>query len=478
MQKRLLTLLISVLALGVLIGAYFLVTKLDMGSADETTSAPVLSYSVAEIDRSTLYAMGFTYNGESFDLTLKEDATGWTLKGKESLPISNIAVASIVQHFEKMTSDFKIESPSEEKQKEYGFEKPSASVYFYDVNGRHEYIIGTQNTFNSMYYLTSSHDKTNVYLVAGEFMADLALEETDLIEVKQFASVSLDHEISLEFQNEDNHLVYKYYPDGKSGYLIKNSKWFLSINGGVEFPINEKTDTLLSEACKYFGFAECISYAEEDVEKYGLSNAVKLKIDYTSVTVTTDSETGTETSTESKESSAFLLGSKDENGFSYAKIESSPLIYITVSDVYDTVMNVNADKISEICTKYAVYADTSELSEVKITLGSELHTLNVTEEAGGVKYTINGKEIKKVDAETLLAAVSSIPFSATPESVPTLPKNSYLTLTLSTESKSTTASFTTFSDKFYGVTLDYTDALYVEAKYVNTISSLLEDILK
>ncbi len=481
MKKRIITLILSVLTLALLAGAYFLVTNLEENdtSENESTTDNVVSYYVSQIDRSSLYSMGFTYDGNSFDLTLKEDGTGWTLKGKEHLPISNVAVALMVQNFETMTTDFMIESPSEEKLKEYGFDTPTAKMYFYDKNGRHGFEIGVLNSFNSMYYVRASHDNQNVYLVHGDFMDDFKLGEMDLLEIQDFPTVSLTKEINLSLKTENDVLNFKFYPSGKSGHFAENSNWFLSINSNPEFPINEDIAKRLSEAVKYLGFAECISYDEKDIDKYGLTNPINVSIEYTSVLVETDSETGTNTTTETKEKHSFQLGNRDEDGFNYAKTDSSPLIYVTVSDIWSELCEFNRDTLTDIATGFVFNINTDEISEVSFVFDGKDHILKIEEDAIGVNYTVDGKKIQKSVAENFIKTFASLPWDTdkTKESASTA-ENLYLSIEIKSENSSSKASFTSFSDKFFGVTLDFSDKLLISSTKIEKITTAIEDLLK
>ncbi len=480
MNKRIVTLLSGILILGVLIAVFLLISNIDdEGDGESTTSPPVVSYYVSQIDRGSLYSMGFTYKENTFDLTLKQDGTGWLLKGKESLPISNVAVALMVQHFETMTTDFMIESPSEEKLKEYGFEDPTAEIYFYDKAGRHGFTVGVLNSFNSMYYIRSSHDSENVYLVRGDFMEDFMLEEKDLLQIEEIPQMSLSKDATITLQTEKDTLKYKYYASGKSGYLSKDAKWFLSINGGIEFPINEDIAKRLSESAGYLGFAECVSYSADDMEKYGLKNPVKLTAQYTSVTVETDSETGEEIKTESNENIAFILGSKDKDNYSYAMTENSPLIYVTVSDIFHELYDFDVTVPSKICTGYIFNTEKTEIDEVSFTYQEKDYILKISEDAVGMSYTLNESKIDKEKVLKFLEAIAVISWDTDKsKESSTATEKSVLKLTVKSEGSSSSAEFTGYSDKFFGVSLDFTDQLLVSEKSFEKITSSIDELIK
>ena len=477
MKKRIITLVASVLAVGILLALYFIVDNIDSKDPAESTQPPATSYTVAQIDRATVYALGYTYKEKSYDLSLKKDMTGWLLKSNEDLPISNVVMAYMIKHFELMTSDFKIESPSEQKLTEYGFDTPTAEIYFYDVNGRHGYTVGTLNTFNSMYYIKSTDDPDNVYLVQSDFMEYFTLDEMGLIQIYEVLSASLTKEITLEIFKGDDNLVYKYYPAGKSGVLSQTNSWFLSINGGAEFPINEKVAELLSESCGYFGFARCLSYSSDDIEKYQLKDPAKITLKYTNVTTTVDSETSQPITTETPQSHTFLLGGTDDNGYSYAMTEIEPLIYVTVSNIYSLLYGFDVNDISAICTGYISNANAEEITALKIEYNSKSYELKAVEGATGVGYYLNDKALTKDKAIGTVKACSVIPWDNDKSKIPsTTEQKTVLTVELSDGASTCKYILCTYSEEFYIVKTDFCDTLLVSAKAVDSIIDTIENL--
>lgn len=479
MKKRIITLVASVLIVGVLLASYFIVANLSGDDQDETTTPPVSSYTVAEIDRSSVYALGYTYNGRNYDLVLKDDLTGWTLKSNTSLPISNTVMAYMVKHFELMTSDFRIDAPSEQKLKEYGFDTPTAEIYFYDANGRHGYEVGVLNTFNSMYYIRSTNDPSTVFLVQGDFMEYFTLDEMGLIQIYEVMSASLTKEITLEILKGTDELVYKYYPGGKNGILSQSNSWFLSINGGVEFPINEKIAQLLSESCGYLGFAECLSYNSDDLKKYRLDDPVKVKLEYTNVTSTVDSETNETVTTEAPQSHTFLLGGTDENGYSYAMADGEPLIYVTISNVYSLLCEFDVKEIPAICTGYVSNVKSEDISSVKFSYKSKDYVLKCAEGATGIDYYINDTKISKDKATEAINSLSVISWDNDKAKVePTVEEKTLLTVELSDGVSTHKYIICAYSDDFYSVKTDFCESLLVSAKTVEGIISAIEKLIQ
>ena len=479
MKKRIITLVSALLAVSVLLASYFLVTSLEGEDENETTAPPPSSYTVAEIDRATVYAFGYTYKDKSYDLVLKEDMTGWTLKSNAKLPISNVTVAYMIKHFELMTSDFRIESPSEQKLTEYGFDEPAAEIYFYDKNGRHGYEVGVLNTFNSMYYIRSTDAPDKIFLVQSDFMEYFTLDEMGLIQIYEMMSASLTKDITLEIINGTDKLVYKYYPGGKNGILSQSNSWFLSINGGTEFPINEKIAQLLSESCKYPGFAECVSYSEDDIKKYGLDDPVKISLKYTNVTSTVDSETGQTVTTDTPQSHTFIIGGKDNDGYSYAMTENEPLIYVTVSDVYSLLYDFDSNDIPSICTGFASNVSANDITSVKLNYNSKSYELKAVEGATGTDYYLNDKRISKDVATKAVNALSVVPWDNDKTKVSaTTEEKTLLTVELSDGVSTHKYILCTYSEEFYTVKTDFCETLLVSANTVDSILSAVNDLTK
>lgn len=479
MKKRIITLVASVLTVGLLLAVYFVINRLGNEGADETTLPPATSYTVAEIDRSTVYAVGYTYNDKSYDLMLKDDLTGWVLDSNKTLPISNTVMAYMIKHFELMTSDFKIENPTEQKLKDYGFDKPTTEIYFYDAKGRHGFTVGILNTFNSMYYIRSTDDPSNVYLVQRDFMEYFTLDEMGLIQIYEVMSASLTKEITLEITQGTDKLVYKYYPGGKKSVLSQSNSWFLSINGGSEFPINEKVAEALSESCGYFGFAQCLSYSSDDLEKYELINPAKVSLKYTNVTTTLDSETNQYVTTETAQAHTFLLGGKDNDGYTYAMADGEPLIYVTVSSVYSLLYGFDTDNISSICSAYASNAKADDVTSVKFDYESNSYELKSVETATGSDYYLNNKKLAAKKATEAIKVLSVIAWDNDRSNVPSAgEEKAILTVELSDGASVHAYVICTYSDEFYAVKTDFCDDLLVSAKAVDSILDAVKNIIQ
>lgn len=408
MSKRVLKIVLLIVCAAILALAYFALTKIGSGDESDTTATPAISYTVAKVDLNTVFQFGYTYKGEEYSFRLNDAGDAWIWDSHEELPISNVKMALMLTYFSEMTSTLKLESIGSSERTEYGFDEPTLELFFKDNDGVYEYTVGITNTYNSMVYICSKSDPSTAYMVKSDFLEEYTSDSYELLQIEECGSLSTSENITLKIEKGEDKLVFNYYPTGKSDYISSACKWFLSINGGEEFPINEKLGSDLLSAFKVSIFAEVVTYDEEKYSDYGLEKKeCKVTLSGTQVTVSTDSSTGEESETKEACSFEFYLGSMDEDGFSYAMTDNSPLLYLTTSAVYDEMCSFDKSNINSIYSAYVWNVEADDVDEIVFTVGEKSYTLSISESAISVKYTVNGKEVSYDSVKTLIEAASA-----------------------------------------------------------------------
>lgn len=407
MSKRALKIVLLLVCAAVLVLAYFALTRMGTGEDSGTTATPAISYTVAKVDMNTVFQFEYTYKGEVYSFRLNKDEDGWIWDGHEDLPISNMKMALMLNHFSDMTSTLRLESIGEGERKEYGFDEPTLELRFKDNNGVHEYVVGITNTYNSMVYICSKSDTSTAYMVKSDFLEEYTSDSYELLQIEECGSLSTSESITLKIENGEDELVFNYYPIGKSGYISTGCRWFLSINGGEEFPINEELGGDLSSALKVAIFAEVITYDTEEYSKYGLDKKDrKVTVSGTQVKVSTDSSTGEETESKEVCSFEFYLGNTDDDGFSYAVTDNSPLLYLTTSAVYEEMYSFDKSNVASIYSAYIWNIDADDIDEITFTVGEKVYALTISESSSDISCTVNGKEVQYDSVKALVEAVS------------------------------------------------------------------------
>jgi len=480
MNKRVLKIVLLLVCAALLVCAYFLVSRLSDGEAEETTAPPAATHTVAKVDLNTVYQFGYTYEGKEYAFRLNEAEDGWVWDGDSTLPISNTKVAMMLTYFSEMKATISIDNLTSDKISEYGLDAPALEMFFKDGKGLHTFKVGIVNPYNSLAYIMSSTNESVAYMVASEFIDEFSCTIDGMLQIEGTDPFSLNESATVTLEKGDEKLVYTYYPSGKSNYISSNCNWFLSINGGEEFPINEELGAELSSALKASVFAEIITYDKEKYAQYGLAdNSLKVTVSGTNVTVSTDSSTGEQTETKKPCTFSFYLGDTDKDGYSYGITDNSPLLYLTTSSVYDELYSFDRDNYASICSAYIWNIDSSDITEFSLTYGGKDYVFVISESATGVTCTLNGNAVSYDKISALLKAVSMLAWDNDVSKVTESgSKDTLLSITVKADELSASASFSSYSDEYCRITHGDRSEFLILKSNLDKIVSLLGDIAK
>jgi len=481
MNKRGLKIILLAVCLAALVGVYFLVTRTGDGVGEETTAAPTVTHVVSKIDLNTVYQFGYTYEGKEYNFRLNENGDAWVWDENSSLPISNTKVALMLTYFAEMTSTVQIDEVTSEKYTEYGFDSPALQMHFTDGNGIHSFRVGIVNPYNSLVYIISESDTSTAFMVASEFTDEFSCGIDEMLQVEENLLPSLSNDITLTFENGSEKLVYSFYPSGKSNYISGNCKWFLSINGGEEFPINETVGTDLNSALKSLLFAEIVTYDEDKYHEYGLGEKKnKVTLSGTQVSVSTDSSTGEQTETKTPFTFEFYLGKSDDDGFSYAMTDNSPLLYVTSSSVFEELYSFDRNNLASIRSAYIWNIDPAEIAEATVNCGGKDYTFKISETSSNLTCTLNGKPVSYDSAKPLIEALAMLEWDNDVSKVTenAKDKNELLSIDVSDGTLSASASFFGYSDEYCRIVHADRNEFLMLRSNLDSIIKLLTDLTK
>ena len=479
-NKRILNLTLLLAVIVVLVVVYFIVIKNESGDSADTTVPKATTYTVAKIDLNTVYQFSYTYEGTKYSFRLNEAEDGWLWDGDPDLPISNTKVALMLTYFSEMTATVALENVTEEKMAEYGLTDPALELSFKDSKGEHSFKVGIVNPYNSLAYVSSSVNNTIAYMVESSFIDEYSCSVDDMLQIEENPIFSLKDDITVTFDGKDK-LIYKFYPTGKTDNISNNCKWFLSINGVEEFPINEELGAELSSALKAALFAEVITYDTAKYADYGLKEKeIKVVIDGTGVTSTTDQSTGETVEIKTPASFSFYMGTTDEDGFSYAITDNSPLLYLTTSSVFDSLYTFDKNNLSSVRSAYVWNADPSDVSEFSLIYNGNTYVFAISETSSSITCTMNGKPISYDSATPLIKAISMLGWDndISKASEDSGNKDEVLSLSIKVGEISASASFVGYSKEYYRIKYGDRSEFLILKSNLDAIIDLLSELIK
>ena len=395
-DKRIRNLIIMIAVLALLMITYF-VTGALTGDGGETTpqetapSYPVADVSPDGVERITMtvkYLDGDHAHGDEEaeykkrTLTLHLDGEVWRFEDHPDVPVNKDAVKMIIDDLNGATSTQLITVNDEASLGAYGLDDPSVTLTLaYSGGSARDFLIGDENSFNAMYYFLDPLDKTKVYMVDDTLPSLLTGNVLDFVLYDEVPKLKKDEVTSLKWTQGDTTLAYTYYPDGNGKDYTDDYLWYLSVNGGAEFAIDEDVAALITEAVTTMSYLDCLACDTAKDAEHGLDKAGRLEISYKSGT---DIKTLT-----------LNLGAYTDDGYYHVRPEGSVLTYYlstVASDNFEVLLSGIERKLrpDEI-----FYPDYDRVDGISFTAGDKTLSVALTHADGKITYTDkSGAELK------------------------------------------------------------------------------------
>lgn len=270
-----------------LIVSYLAVGSFSSADDDTTAADTTVTYPVADVDpaKVTRISMQVKYHGDGDDehkystLSFILSDQKWSFEEHPDIPMDSDLAKDILNALSDETSDEMLTGVSAEKLAEYGLSEPSVKLTLtYADKTESEYLIGDKNSFNGMYYFLDCSNAATVYMVSEELSELLSGDLIDFVLYDELPAIPDGDAVSLTWEKDGTKRVYTYYPKGKTDDYTDDYLWYLSINGGEEFAVDEDVAATLCEALETMSYIDCVSYNSEKDAELGLDSAGKLSI--------------------------------------------------------------------------------------------------------------------------------------------------------------------------------------------------------
>lgn len=270
-------LIITLLVLALLIGAYFLVSTL---TKEEAAPEEEGSEAIVVVDDSVDYIISINYENELGSASYVKQGESWKYSVDQTMPINQEFVQTMADSLIKVTALRDITGKGDTSS--YGFDDPSLSLTVGTKGGKtRSYVVGAYNDVSQGYYLKYNE---NVYVIDSAMIDATSHTLFDALITTELKEIEAESIISLTVNGEAGNTA---------GYA----------NIGITTPENYK-----------------------DKEKYGFDGSEnKVEIKYNEETDITDAS-GNVTSTVSTERS-YSFSYVTDGSISYVMLPDDPVIY-------------------------------------------------------------------------------------------------------------------------------------------------------
>ena len=437
-------LIVGIIILVLLLGAYFLLRYLNLD--EEDTEEEDAAETVFEIDADDISNIQIVSGENTFDFSHGDDK--WNYVEDDKFPLSESAILDKVSSLTSVSSMRTIEDP--DNLADFGLENPEVTATVTDTDGKEtELALGATNDAVSGCYMSMNGDTSKIYLVDTTLKTNLEFDLSDIAEKEDIPSITGSTITSITIQKPEG--TAKLFQDSGS-----ETGWTFEDTDGSSVPADSSLVSTYTGNFSALAWTDYVTYDLNNLGAYGLENPTVITVDYQQEEEADGSDT--ESSDDSAEETAddstkddteedstvtvdkqmvMLVGSQTEDGnYYYGKLQDNSCIYTIGSS---TIQNITDMKKADfLSTKVADYSF-ADLDTVTFTRNGETYvaskeTVESEDEDGETteetKYLINDKEIETTDFNSFYNLITAMTWqsqdeNAQPSGEPDLSVNFY-----------------------------------------------------
>ena len=437
-------LIVGIIILVLLLGAYFLLRYLNLD--EEDTAEEDAAETVFEIDADDISNIQIVSGENTFDFSHGDDK--WNYVEDDKFPLSESAILDKVSSLTSVSSMRTIEDP--DNLADFGLENPEVTATVTDTDGKEtELALGATNDAVSGCYMSMNGDTSKIYLVDTTLKTNLEFDLSDIAEKEDIPSITGSTITSVTIHKPEG--TAKLFQDSGS-----ETGWTFEDTDGSSVPADSSLVSTYTGNFSALAWTDYVTYDLNNLGAYGLENPTVITVDYQQEEEADGSDT--ESSDDSAEETAddstkddteedstvtvdkqmvMLVGSQTEDGnYYYGKLQDNSCIYTIGSS---TIQNITDMKKADfLSTKVADYSF-ADLDTVTFTRNGETYvaskeTVESEDEDGETteetKYLINDKEIETTDFNSFYNLITAMTWqsqdeNAQPSGEPDLSVNFY-----------------------------------------------------
>lgn len=331
-NKLILLLAVFVLLAGTALLLPNVFTEADTSlEASEDTGTSILT-----LDSEKISAISWTYENETmmFDYT----DGNWLYSADEDFPTDSLYLETMITDLSDLIITKTITDPGELA--DYGLDEPICSISVTEESVT-EILIGNANAIGDSRYISIGDG--NVYLADTSLLSDFSYTLSDLIKYEEIPDMYTVTKVSVTTADRDYQILSEVNDD--------TSIWYHEENNNKIALDEDLTDTFI-DTIRDLSWNSCADYhADESIlEEYGFSDpALVVTLTYETTTQTdtgeTDEDGNTVYDTVTVSDTFSLEIGNSIDGYRYARISGSSMIYQIDENVYTTLADTYAEDL-------------------------------------------------------------------------------------------------------------------------------------
>lgn len=418
-MKKPVKLLLAVLALGVIAGAYVLVTSL---TGEKTPDAS---------DGVTPAKQNLTFEGDVADITytyqnetvkLKKKDHGWQKTDDSTFPVQTDAADAMASSL-KSVSVLRAIDPTDADKALFGLTNPQLTITAKTADGTAvTYRIGIENKTLGGFYAMRGGDET-VYLIADTmpplFMGGLY----SIANVDAYPQISSTNVIHVWLADGDRRMDLAYHKGGLETCYTSAYEWFDETNGTPK-PVRSTAVTVLASDITAFDPGVCVAHNPDEAARaaYGLTGGAEMACTLRYLHYGTD-----ETAEPTEETFTLFIGKETEDGV-YVTWTGTAMVFLAEQSAVEAIRAHFEEDLApnDVCAVALADIEAVELTAGGRTVRVE-RTVKTVESTGAdgqttssetAVYTVDGLMTDGSAFESLFEAVTSMKIEATDDGTP------------------------------------------------------------
>ncbi|MDP4092374.1 MAG: DUF4340 domain-containing protein [Bacillota bacterium] len=354
--------IILVVILGILAGAYFVISG-KKGSSTGSTANPDGSTQILKLDKTKIMEIDVKNNGTNLVFIKNKDT--WTIKEPSGVTGDNSKIGEIESDIADLSATKLVEDNASNLAK-YGLDNP-VSITLQMTQGKPVVLdIGNDNDVTSSTYV-KVEGSNKVYTISSIFGNRFRVKLDDVRSVSLFPFKSAD--VTSYTQYKGGNVVFKMKKDAQNNWTVTDPILTNADSPGIP----EVLDSIIQT--NIMGIVE---NSATDLSKYGLDKP----------SYTIELGNGSKTAT-------MLFGKEDpQTSLIYIKMSDSNEVY-SISSVGITYLDKT---LKDVVDKFVVIPNINDLKKLEVTLNGVKLTADIATDPNDKKndkFVVNGKDISK-----------------------------------------------------------------------------------
>lgn len=432
-------LIILVVILGGLIGAFYYVQTMEPKEEAEEESSPV-SEVVSTLDKEKIIEVEVESEGET--LTLYKDNGQWKVKGQEDIELDQAKAGEPAHFISEVRARDIIEGESQNLA-DFGLEKPRMVITVKLENGETKsFRVGDETPDQGGSYLMMNDDK-NIYVVFNSLVNSL---KVDVDAIKDFAVV--------KYKADDLRYLLLEPKDQPAIELVYGDKSVLSVSDWVmkkpyQWGVDGKTLGEILGKITSLELSEYVAEGKEDLSEYGLDEpSASLKI-----------------RGKDEKTTELILGKDKDGSLVYCKLGDNDAIY-TIEKSQVDFLNTEAFKM---VSKYALVVKEDTVDKLSLESPDHSGTVEIVREGEEVSYRLDGSQVDEEAFKEFYQALNGLELDGAVKKE--TGENPEVTITFHrNESPETiSAAYIPYDDNYYAVSIDGKAQFYIRKSKVQDV---------